>query len=439
MSSVQQSATAVSFSGRLAAGLIVAGIGSSALRGLGVELPGSLVGGLFWLAILLLWSGTAAKTRLLSSVMLLAGAVALGWGLLRGGEPDWANFAGANTAIIAMVVSVSFLSLVRLQKAGRETPLLTGRKGVTSTLLGVHIFASVINLSAMFIFADRISQQGGLSRLQTLALNRAMTLGAFWSPFYASMAVAVYFVPEAPLTELLLVGLPLAVAGLLFSLWELGRDRDTATFEGYPIRPASLWFPALMASLVLLLHEWLPEIPVLVIITLLAPALSLLIYLGFQRRGERGARKVRNHVQQRLPQMRNEITLFLSAGLMTQGINVLVGTLNGWQLFDSFTVPAATISLLAVMAASIAGIHPIIGISVLASLVTIQPGQELLFALVLLACWSVGTAVGPLSGINLALHGRYRVDVYQVMRWNLPYAAVMTVLVIAVLALIGWQ
>lgn len=437
MSSVQQPTASVSRLSRLAAGLIVVGIGSSALRGLGVELPGSLVGVFFWLAIGLLWVRTAAKTRLLSSMMLVAGAISLGWGLLRGATPDWANFAGANTAIIAMVVSVSFLSLVRLQKPGRETPMLRGHRGLVSTLLGVHLFASVINLSAMFIFADRISQQGQLSRLQTLALNRAMTLGAFWSPFYASMAVAVYFVPDAPLTELLLAGLPLAVAGVLFSLWELGRDPDVASFQGYPVNPASLWFPALMASLVLFLHELLPAIPVLVIITLLAPALSLLIYLGFQRRSEKGARKVRNHVQQRLPQMCNEITLFLSAGLMTQGINVLVGTLDGWQLFDSFTVGASIISLLAIMGASIAGIHPIIGISVLASLVTIQPGQELLFALVLLACWSVGTAVGPLSGINLALHGRYGVDVYRVMRWNLPYAAVMTTVVIAVLALAG--
>lgn len=437
MSSVQQSAVSVSIFSRLAAGLILAGIGSSTLRGLGLELPGSLVGGFFWLAIVLLWQRTAPKTRLLSAIMLVTGALALGWGLLRGGEPDWANMVGANTAIIAMVVSVSFLSLVRLQKAGREMPLLPGQKGISSTLLGAHIFASVINLSAMFIFADRISEQGRLNRLQTLALNRAMTLGAFWSPFYASMAVAVYFVPDAPLTELLLVGLPLAVAGLLFSLWELGRDPEVGSFKGYPIKPASLWFPALMASLVLMLHELFPDIPVLVIITLLAPCLSLFIYLGFQRRNEQGARKVRNHVQQRLPQMCNEITLFLSAGLMTQGINLLVGTLDGWQLFDSFTVGAAVISLLAIMGASIAGIHPIIGISVLASLVTVQPGQELLFALVLLACWSVGTAVGPLSGINLALHGRYGVDVYQVMRWNLPYAAVMTVAVILGLILVG--
>ncbi|MCV6588499.1 MAG: hypothetical protein OIF57_05665 [Marinobacterium sp.] len=421
----------------LAAGLILAGISSSVIRGLGVELPGSLVGVFFWLAITLLWRRTAAKTRLLSSIMLTAGVISLGWGLLRDGSPDWMQMAGANTAIISMVVSVSFLSLVRLQKVGRELPLLSGQKGISSTLLGAHIFASVINLSAMFIFADRISQQGRLSRIQTLVLNRAMTLGAFWSPFYASMAVAVYFVPDAPLTQVLLYGLPLAITGLVFTLWELGRDREAAMFQGYPIRLASLWFPALMASLVLLIHELLPQLPVLVIITVLAPLLSLLIYLGFQRRSEQGARKVRNHIQQRLPQMCNEITLFLSAGLMTQGINTLVSTLHGWQLFDSFTTGAAVISLIAIMTASIAGIHPIIGISILASLVTVLPGQELLFALVLLACWSIGTSVGPLSGINLALHGRYGVDVYQVMRWNLPYAAVMTATVIIGLLMVG--
>jgi len=422
---------------RLAAVLILIAIITSALRGLGVELAGSLVGALYWAAIAILWRRTASKTRLLSSVMLIAGAIALGWGLLRDASVNWGEIAGANTAIISMVVSVSFLSLVRLQKADQHTPLLKGRSGFVSTLLGVHIFASVINLSAMFIFADRISKNGRLDKLQILALNRAMTLGAFWSPFYASMAVALAYVPDAPLTQLLLVGIPLALVGLLLSLWELTRNRQCETFDGYPVQLASLWFPALMALLVLVLHELLPDIPVLVIITCLAPMLSLTIYLGFQRRNEQGARKVRSHVQQRLPQMCNEITLFLSAGLMTQGLAVLVSTLSGWQLFDDFGVVPAILSLLAIMAASIAGLHPIIGISVLASLVTPQEGQQLLFAIVLLACWAIGTSVGPLSGINLALHGRYQVDSYKVMRWNLPYALVMTLVVVAMLVWVG--
>ncbi len=423
---------------RLAAGLILIAIITSALRGLGVELAGSLVGLCYWLAIVLLWQRTAAKTRLLSSIMLVAGGASLGWGLLRDAQVDWANLAGANTAIISMVVSVSFLSLVRLGKAGQQTSLLAGRKGLLSTLLGIHLFASVINLSAMFIFADRISKDGRLSRLQTLTVNRALTLGAFWSPFYASMAVALAYVPDAPLLQLLMVGVPLALTGLLFTLWELGRDPDCQHFQGYPLQLASLWFPALMASLVLVLHQRQPDVPVLVLITVLAPILSLTIYLGFQRRSEKGARKVRDHVQQRLPQMCNEITLFLSAGLMTQGLAVLVSTLAGWQLFDDFGVVPAIVSLLAIMAAAIAGLHPIIGISVLASLVTPQEGQQLLFALVLLACWSVGTSVGPLSGINLALHGRYQADIYQVMRWNLPYALVMTTAVVGVLVLVGF-
>lgn len=83
-----------------------------------------------------------------------------------------------------------------------------------------------------------------------------------------------------------------------------------------------------------------------------------------------------------------------------------------------------------------AGLHPIIGVSVLASMLDLTAGQQTLFAFVGLASWAVGTSVGPLSGINLSLQGRYGVSGTSMMRHNLGYAAIMTLLVVAAILML---
>lgn len=45
--------------------------------------------------------------------------------------------------------------------------------------------------------------------------------------------------------------------------------------------------------------------------------------------------------------------------------------------------------------------------------------------------------MGPLSGINLSLHGRYGIDNYRLMRANLIYAVVMSVTVVAAIRVLA--
>ena len=59
---------------------------------------------------------------------------------------------------------------------------------------------------------------------------------------------------------------------------------------------------------------------------------------------------------------------------------------------------------------------------------------QTLFAFVALSAWAVGTSVGPLSGINLSLQGRYGVSGYQMMKNNLPYAGMMSLLSLGAIA-----
>ena len=70
----------------------------------------------------------------------------------------------------------------------------------------------------------------------------------------------------------------------------------------------------------------------------------------------------------------------------------------------------------------------------LASVLNLSSAEQTLFAFVALSAWAVGTSVGPLSGINLSLQGRYGVSGYQMMKNNLPYAAMMSLLSLGAIA-----
>jgi hypothetical protein len=139
--------------------------------------------------------------------------------------------------------------------------------------------------------------------------------------------------------------------------------------------------------------------------------------------------------------MRGEISLFLCAGLLTQGLSTFIGAATGseWTLFAQFGAPQAVASFLAIVASAVVGLHPIIGVSVLASVLELGGDRQTLFAFVALASWAVGTSVGPLSGINLSLQGRYGVSGSEMMRHNLGYAGAMTALVVmAIVILDAW-
>jgi hypothetical protein len=196
--------------------------------------------------------------------------------------------------------------------------------------------------------------------------------------------------------------------------------------------------PLCMAALVMLFHFWLtPTLSIVGIITFLLPSMALAFNLSHGP--VYALRRVHQHSMTRLPAMRGEISLFLAAGLFTLGLSTLVDavTQEQWTLFAHFGAPQAMASFVVIVLSAMLGLHPIIGVSTLASILTLEGSAQTLFAFVALAAWAVGTAVGPLSGINLSLQGRYGVSGYHLMKHNLGYAALMGTLVLIAIAVLA--
>jgi len=67
----------------------------------------------------------------------------------------------------------------------------------------------------------------------------------------------------------------------------------------------------------------------------------------------------------------------------------------------------------------------VIGVAAAAAVVAPLDPDPSLLASCFLAAWGIGVAVSPLSALNLALQGAYALQPLQILRWNLPYAAIM--------------
>lgn len=424
----------------LAGGLILAGLALQVMRLAGLPVALGAVSLSLWLAVVLLWRDLGRRNRLQAGALAGTGiALLLAAALVFDAEIAWLGILDGNSYVVAMLVGVSFIGLIGSRRGHAPPPgsAVTGRRGTAGTWLGVHLLGAVLNLSTVFMVGDRLRRHGELSLPQLLALNRGLSSAALWSPFFASMGVVMTLAPEMRFGSVLAVGLPLGLAAGGLSLIDLSRRFELAEVPGYSLSPSSLLMPVAMAALVLLFHYVLtPSLSIVSIITFLLPAVALASNLP---QGPRWTlRRVRSHALERLPAMRGEVSLFLCAGLLTQGLSAFIAAATGsqWTLFEHFGAPQAVASFLAIVASAVAGLHPIIGVSVLASMLELPGSRQTLFAFVALAAWAVGTSVGPLSGINLSLQGRYGVSGGVMMRNNLGYAAALSALVVAAIVLL---
>jgi hypothetical protein len=295
------------------------------------------------------------------------------------------------------------------------------------------LFGAVINFSAVAIFADRLSARVPLNMSQGMALSQAFIVGAVWSPFYGAMAAALTAAPGASLAQLMLWGLPIAVIGMAVTYFILStKEYDSAReFVGYPLHVETLWVPAMLAAIVLLVHEWHSDWSVLAIIAAVAPLVTMLTLL-FTRPQETAA-LCQRLITNRLPSMNAELTLFMAAAMLSAGMSGAIVVLNLGVPFDHFGPLAASIILVVMNICAWFGMHPIILVSVLGPwLSPLQPDQNLM-AMTFLMSWGVGLTACPMSNTMLAMAGRYRLPFGQLLALNRIYSLKMTIICISII------
>jgi len=380
-------------------------------------------GSLMWLAGSMLFFSLALKQKKI--ILTIAFFAMLSWVVawITGETSGIVKALSANQLMIVMLIGVQFLQLVALPASEKAEPLPMGFKAFIRTYLGVHFFGAIINLSAVLLVADRLVKEAQLSMNQQKLLTRAFTSGAHWSPFFAAFAASLVFTPDASLAIVIGVGMSMASIALLVTLYEIKLDKTESIddFVGYPIHFQALWLPVVLVLLVVVMHTLFPAISVLILIAICSLGLSVFVLLC--RKGAvTTATDFINYTMNKLPQMKNELLLFLVAGIFGSGLAAALDGLSIAIPFQHFDGVAASAILLFIFVLAIIGVHPVISIAVIGHwIMTIEPNQTLL-AIMFLMGWAIGVSASPISGINLALHGRYGVSGQQIFKWNISYA-----------------
>lgn len=412
-------------SSRIAGWLIFAMVLLSIAHGLFPAFPRLPAGIAAWIAALLLVSRIKGLQKTQSLIMLLIGLAGLAYGLYHSGSAQLEKAITTNQSLLAMLAAVSFLRMVTLPTAETDEKLPVGRAALWRTLLGVHLFGAVINLSAVMILGDRLSAKRPLSALQATLLSRGFAMASHWSPFFAAMGIALTNAPGSKLVVLSLVGLPITVIGILIGGWMLSRQPDAETFIGYPMHFEALWVPGLLALAVLVLHVILPAIPILTIISLLSLALTFLLLT--KRFRSAGPKRFLTHVETHLPSMSGELSLFLAAGVLAAGTSTAIATSGINITPDHFGPTEATYLLLAMVLISIIGVHPVISIATAGGIFAPIVQDPNLLAITFLMTWALGISTSPFSGMHLSMQGRYNLDSRNFIRWNGGFALLMLI------------
>ncbi len=385
--------------------------------------PAWLGSGLLWLAGLVLFFNIKRAQQAVIGIILSIGLLSClaAWQLDSFSDP--LRVLTVNQSMIVMLIGVQFLQLVAVPAIELTKKLPVGKKAFLKTYVGVHFFGSVINLIALLLVADRWYKQADLTAEQHKLLVRAFSSAANWSPFFAAFAAAMIFTPEASIGILMAVGFVMAVFSFLLTWVEISQTKGYSMdeFVGYPMHFSALLLPMGLVLLVFVAQYLLPSISMLLLIAVCSIFVSVCVLVG--RVGVvTAAEGLLAHVMMKLPLMRNELLLFLVAGVLGVGLSAVLEGLSVGVPINHFDGVAAAMVLLLILIAALMGVHPVISIAIVGQWIgAIQPNQTLL-AITFLMGWSIGVAVSSISGINLSLQGRYNVSASAAFKWNLPYA-----------------
>jgi hypothetical protein len=418
---------------KLASGLLVLMLLSYIAHLVAAAVPLWFSGLSTWCALLLILSSLPLSAFKQFFALFGIGVGLLGIGLARGADFHWQDLVLQNNGLINLLYGVSFLRVLALANPAPPAALPVGKTAFLQTLFGVHLLGAVINMSILVLMAERLQQQHALSKTAVTVLTRGFSMAAFWSPFFAAMAIALTYAPQAHLPTVVAYGLGLMSLGMLLTIGELGgwRLHKVADFQGYPLHWRNLIVPSFLALAVFVLHYVWPSIPVIIIVS--GTALLLSVCYAYVRQGSAASALIKTHIAQSPRRMARELALFLGAGILSLGVQVLFSTLNHWHPLTQFGALQASGLLAIAILVSILGVHPVVSIAVLSNLVQPLHPNPTTLAIVCLSIWSLGVVASPFSGVNTVLGSQFQVKARDLIQGNLLYVLLMWLCVSLVL------
>jgi len=375
---------------------------------------------LLWLSFFILFS-TLKKKRLIIILFVLS-ILSFFISYINDYPIDIIKVITINQNLITLLVTVSFLRLINITSNVEDNNSVPkGRKSFFTTYFSLYIFSSVINFSSLVLIADKLYKRSALSSIQIILLTRSFASNVYWSPFFASFAVAVTYAPNLNTSIVILNGIILSFAVYLLTYFEVTRDKslNINEFEGYPFSLNSLILPSVLALLVLSTNYFYKDIKVIILISIFSLILSFgstLFIDGFFKSID----KFKSFILKDLPNMKSELSLFIVAGMFGVSISSILLGLNITLPTHSFDWISASILLLVFILLGFIGIHPVITVAIIGNYIV--QVDNTLFAVTFLMAWATNVSTSPFSGLNLTMASKYNLNASKVFNLNIKYS-----------------
>lgn len=370
------------------------------------------------------------------AILSMLGVSLAGASVFRGFTPTLGAALATNQDIVAMILAVSFLAMVASPKA--ESPSrLRGHKAVLRTAVVSHFLGSVINFSAVTLVGDKLAGGKKMTLPNALLLSRSYSGGAYWSPFWAAAAAALTFAPGANVSMLVSFGLAFAMATLVLGVVGIIRRMgdDAADYRGYPLAPEVVLLPIILVIVVMGSHWLWPEVRTTNLVLMASLGLTILLLLW--RDPKTVVRRLFEHSRNVLPGMRSESILFASAGVLAVGFSFYLQTTRIALPEVEFGVLFAWLAMIGVVALSTLGVHQIISIGVLATVIAPLNPDPTLFAMACTVAWGASAAINPIGGLNLFIMGRFGRPSTELAKENIVYVLGVIALALPLLATVA--
>lgn len=286
-------------------------------------------------------------------------------------------------------------------------------------LFGGHALGSAISLGVFGLLAPIIGTEGAPeSRIQLVRIAiRSLCLGAVWSPFFVSVVLVSQYITTVRLWQIMSLGLPFAILGLLISFFVLGDGAGGPKALGRSLASLAPIVPAVaLAAILVAAISGVAGLTSLQAIVLGIPPLCLagLLPLGAARLGEAMQATWRG-----LPEIGGEIgilVLAITLGAVSEAVLAASGIAEDVARLALAPPAAIAIIVAGMSAAGLLGLHPIVSATVMLVVATGLPIE--LADIVLMQAVLIGWALGAMisfSGVSVVIAAA----LFEVPTWRL--------------------
>lgn len=418
----------------------VLGMGVMFLTPLFVDIPGIEVAIAVFTALALL-SYLPYLNKIPLIVVITLHVTAVIFYIIGGSFSDVIDGLLMNTSVLMIFIFVPLLSIPitspRYLKdiTGLLKTSFTNTKQSYNVLkLGTFSIGSVLNVGTLPIlyYVTDTDQFRDHKVMRMAALNRGFALAFAWSPYFISIAVILSYFDVQWIT-IAAYGITLAVISLVAE-WILFNDRHYPEIPSSPPvyysrrRIAELGAILLSMTALIIALDVFSSFAIVNIIPIVALVLFVVwsIFIGGIEKVVKG---LKSYTQERIPNMGNELLIFISAGVFGTSLLAI-----GFDTFLINILEAAGVNhvllLIPIFAVLIIGlsflsVHPIITITI-ASLAVLSMDMDVsdhyYIAVGLLLNWSVTVNMSPFTGINLLMSSLADKSIFTMPRHNVIYS-----------------